>query len=171
MTKLAIFGAVACGVWWLLGDSRPTGKPRAERAARRVPRAELAARATAGDGKTSDAHDQAARNGATPAFAKPLQPKTEAEVGKLRIKLGYAGFRSETAASIFLGLKFDRPGRRLRSSAVARSASATAVTSKSLMYTVGSAGVVLLPARSRPLVPHARRGKTTSSSACPMRST
>ncbi len=38
-------------------------------------------------------------------MAKPLQPKTEAEVGKLRAKLNYAGFRSETAPSIFLGLK------------------------------------------------------------------
>jgi tight adherence protein C len=34
-----------------------------------------------------------------------LQPKTEAEVGKLRAKLNYAGFRTEVAPSIFLGLK------------------------------------------------------------------
>ena len=38
-------------------------------------------------------------------MAKPLQPKNEAEVGKLRAKLNYAGFRGETAPSIFLGLK------------------------------------------------------------------
>jgi tight adherence protein C len=43
---------------------------------------------------------------ATPAFSKPLQPKSEEEVGKLRLKLGFAGFRSETAPSIFLGIKF-----------------------------------------------------------------
>ena len=42
---------------------------------------------------------------ATPTFSKPLQPKTEEEVGKLKLKLGYAGFRGETATSIFLGLK------------------------------------------------------------------
>ena len=30
MTKLAIFGAVACGVWWLL-EILAKGKPRAER--------------------------------------------------------------------------------------------------------------------------------------------
>ena len=41
-----------------------------------------------------------------PALAKPLQPKTEPELGKLKTKLANAGFRSETAGSIFLGLKF-----------------------------------------------------------------
>ena len=43
---------------------------------------------------------------ATPALAKPLQPKTELELGKLKTKLSYAGFRGESAGSIFLGLKF-----------------------------------------------------------------
>jgi tight adherence protein C len=43
---------------------------------------------------------------ATPALAKPLQPKNEREVGKLKLRLTQAGFRSEAAPSIFLGLKF-----------------------------------------------------------------
>ena len=43
---------------------------------------------------------------ATPALAKPLQPKNEMELGKLKAKLSYAGFRGESAGSIFLGLKF-----------------------------------------------------------------
>ncbi len=34
---------------------------------------------------------------ASPGLAKPLQPKSEDEVGKLQLKLGYAGFRSEAA--------------------------------------------------------------------------
>ncbi len=42
---------------------------------------------------------------ATPAFARPLQPKNRHEAGKLKDKLSYAGFRRETSASIFLGLK------------------------------------------------------------------
>jgi tight adherence protein C len=41
-----------------------------------------------------------------PALAKPLTPKSEAEMGKLRKKLSVAGFRSEAAPSVFLGLKF-----------------------------------------------------------------
>lgn len=43
---------------------------------------------------------------ASPTLAKPLQPKTEGEVGKLKSRLAQAGFRSETAPTVFLGLKF-----------------------------------------------------------------
>ena len=43
---------------------------------------------------------------ASPALAAPLQPKNEFEISKLRLKLSHAGFRSESAATIFLGLKF-----------------------------------------------------------------
>ncbi len=43
---------------------------------------------------------------ASPALAKPLQPKTETDVSKLKLRLAQAGFRSEGAASVFLGLKF-----------------------------------------------------------------
>jgi len=42
----------------------------------------------------------------TPAFAKTLGHKSEAELGKLKTKLSAAGFRGESAGSIFLGLKF-----------------------------------------------------------------
>jgi tight adherence protein C len=41
----------------------------------------------------------------SPALAKPLQPKNEAEVGKLRGKLTQAGFRNESAVHIYLGTK------------------------------------------------------------------
>jgi len=40
-----------------------------------------------------------------PALAKPLQPKTEKDMGKLKMKLAHAGFRSEAAPQIFLGMK------------------------------------------------------------------
>ena len=54
--------------------------------------------------KTADAisHMLAA---ASPALAKPLQPKTEKEQSKLKLKLGYAGFRGEAAPQIFLMMK------------------------------------------------------------------
>ena len=38
-------------------------------------------------------------------MAKPLQPKTAAEAGRLKSKLSEAGIRSEAAAGVFLGLK------------------------------------------------------------------
>jgi tight adherence protein C len=43
---------------------------------------------------------------ASPALAKPLQPKTELEASALKMKLAIAGFRGETAPSVYLGLKF-----------------------------------------------------------------
>lgn len=43
---------------------------------------------------------------ASPTLAKPLQPKTEQEVGKLKLRMAQAGFRSEAAPTLFLGLKF-----------------------------------------------------------------
>jgi len=39
------------------------------------------------------------------AFSKPLMPQSELERSKLRLRLAHAGFRSEHAAAIFLGLK------------------------------------------------------------------
>ena len=43
---------------------------------------------------------------ASPTLAKPLQPKNEQEVSKLRLRMAQAGFRSEAAPTLFLGLKF-----------------------------------------------------------------
>ncbi len=43
---------------------------------------------------------------ATPAFSKALQPKNENDIGKLKLKLVVAGFRSEGAPAMFLSLKF-----------------------------------------------------------------
>ncbi len=42
---------------------------------------------------------------AAPAVAKHLQPKTEEEVGKLKVRLSEAGFRTEGASGVFLTLK------------------------------------------------------------------
>ena len=102
LTKLAIFGAVACGAWWLL-ELLAAGKPRAERRLDEF-REPGSRRADAGVTKRSVGMAKFLEK-ATPRFSRPLQPKTEAEVGKLRLKLSFAGFRSETAPSIFLGLK------------------------------------------------------------------
>ena len=42
---------------------------------------------------------------AAPALSAPLQPKTELEQNKLKQSLSYAGFRGESAPSIYMGLK------------------------------------------------------------------
>jgi tight adherence protein C len=137
MTKLAIFGAVACGVWWLL-ELLAKGKPRAERRLEEL--REPNTRRT--DGRATKRSEGMARllEKATPTFSRPLQPKTEEEVGKLRLKLGYAGFRGETSASIFLGLKliglvggFVIGGGTLIFT--------KGLTTEAAMYTVGCAGI------------------------------
>ena len=42
---------------------------------------------------------------ASPALAKPLRPTSELEASKLKQKLSAAGFRGESATSIYLGMK------------------------------------------------------------------
>jgi tight adherence protein C len=41
----------------------------------------------------------------TPQFARPLQPKSEADASKLRLRVMHAGFRSDKAVTVYLGLK------------------------------------------------------------------
>jgi tight adherence protein C len=141
LTKLAIFGAVAC-VAWLLLDLLAKGKPRAESrlddfrdpSRRADPR-----KGGRGVTRRSDGMTRLLER-ASPKMAKPLQPKNEAEVGRLRAKLNYSGFRSEAAPSVFLGLKtvslivgFLAGGGSMLFTKGA--------TTEAVMYTVGIAGI------------------------------
>lgn len=101
----AMFGLFAAVAWWLLetvagNKSRATERldeyknPRARRDQK-----DLSAL------KKSDAMTKVLEK-ATPTLAKPLAPKSELELSKLKTKLANAGFRGESAGSIFLGLKF-----------------------------------------------------------------
>ena len=103
IVPLAIFGAFATVAWWVL-DRVAAGKPRTiERLDElKFPRKRNSAESAL---KKSDPVTKMLAR-ATPALAKPLQPKNELELGKLRSKLSYAGFRGEASGSIFLGLKF-----------------------------------------------------------------
>ncbi len=101
---LALFGMFAAVAWWAL-ELVAAGKPRAlerldelKNPGKRREREELAL-------KKADTMTKMLEK-ATPALAKPLQPKSELELGKLKTKLANAGFRSEAAGSVFLGLKF-----------------------------------------------------------------
>ncbi len=40
------------------------------------------------------------------ALSKPLMPQTELEQSELRLKLAHAGFRSDSAVSVYLGIRF-----------------------------------------------------------------
>ncbi|HEY1861567.1 MAG TPA: hypothetical protein VGG61_14500, partial [Gemmataceae bacterium] len=40
------------------------------------------------------------------ALSQPLMPQTELEQSAIKIRLANAGFRSESAVSVYLGLRF-----------------------------------------------------------------
>ena len=104
---LAIFGLFAVVAWWLL-ETFASGRPRMEQ------RLEEFSDPNASRNR-KEAEEQSSKKSlamtrvlekASPALAKPLQPKSELEVSKLKARLAHAGFRSEAAPSIYLGSKF-----------------------------------------------------------------
>jgi tight adherence protein C len=100
LLPLAIFGLFAVVAWWLLAlfaGHRTRADERLE---------EFSNPAKRRDEKGKKGSVSSVLEKATPALAKPLQPKNEQEVGRLKMRLGVAGFRGEAAPSIFLGLKF-----------------------------------------------------------------
>jgi tight adherence protein C len=142
LVKLAIFGAVALGVWFLL-EVLAKGSSRAEQ---RLDDLRDPSRRR-GDGRDANRGVTKRADGmtkllerASPRLSKHLQPKSEADVGKLRAKLNYAGFRGETAPSIFLGLKaiFIVVGFLAGGGAMLFTKGAT---TEALMYTVGIGGI------------------------------
>jgi len=140
LTKLAIFGAAACGAWLLL-EILSKSAPRAEQRLDdfRDPSRRREAAGARGITKRSDGMARLLEL-ASPRMARPLQPKTEEEVGRLRAKLNYAGFRGETAPSVFLGLKTICLGIGF----VAGGGTmwfTKGATTEALMYTVGIAGI------------------------------
>lgn len=105
LLPFALFGAFAAGAWVTL-EMLARRKNRSEerldeiRAGSNKRRKSLAD----GSGKRSDAMTRVLQM-ATPALAKPLTPKNAKEAGKLKARLCHAGFRSENATTMFLGLK------------------------------------------------------------------
>jgi tight adherence protein C len=104
LLPLAIFGVVALMAWVLFeffGGRKSRTVERLDEL--RDPNARR--REQSVKGKKGDAMAKMFEM-ATPAFAKPLKPKNEFEANKLKVKLSAAGFRSDAAASVFLGFKF-----------------------------------------------------------------
>ena len=96
----AFFGIAA--VAWMLMDYFSSQTSRAEErlSELRDPRKRKADRDAGKSEKMAKVLEKAS------PLAKPLQPKTEKEVGKLKERLSYAGFRSESATGVFLSMKF-----------------------------------------------------------------
>jgi tight adherence protein C len=105
IVPFALFGAFAALAWWGL-DYFLSGKQRAlERLDELKDPHKRNRDFTKSALKKSDTFTRLLEK-ASPALSKPLQPKSALETSQLKSKLAIAGFRSESAPSIFLGFKF-----------------------------------------------------------------
>lgn len=105
LVPISLFGTFAALTWWGL-DYMMAAKPRAVERLEELkdPRRRRTAAANTAL-KQTDAFTRVLEK-ASPSLAKPLQPKTELELSRLKLRLANAGFRSELASSVFLGFKF-----------------------------------------------------------------
>jgi len=105
MVPFAVFIAIGALAWWALGmvagkESRAHERLEELRKPRSLREQELGLPKRKGEKMTKVIQN------AAPAFAKPMQPQDQATVDKLKIRLANAGFRGESASTIFLGSKF-----------------------------------------------------------------
>ncbi len=103
---LAIFGVFAAGAWLLL-DVFASDRQRTEQRLDEFKDPRRRRRDLEMDAKTGKKSEAMARllEKASPTLAKPLTPKSEIEASKLKTRLVTAGFRSEAAPSVYLGIK------------------------------------------------------------------
>ena len=101
LLPIAVFGAIAAVAWlaleWMSGRDSKAEKRLDEF---RDPNLRKRKEEMASAGTMTRVLEAA-----TPTLAKPLQPKTEKEASQLKQRLSEAGFRSEGAATVCLGLK------------------------------------------------------------------
>lgn len=100
----AVFGAFLFGAWALLSIWADRDEKPLERLERMA-----ATRSDAPDEPTvmkKNDRVQELLERAAPVLSKPLMPKSEFEHSQLKLRLANAGFRSENAVAIYLGLKF-----------------------------------------------------------------
>jgi len=104
LVPFAVFAAIAASAWFVL-DLVAANKSRSEE---RLEELSNPNRGKGRDGRSDKKSDRMTRmlEKATPALAKPLAPKKEKDKIKLKDKLSFAGFRHESSATIYLGLKF-----------------------------------------------------------------
>jgi len=104
LLPIAMFGLFAA-LAWLAGDWFSSKNTRAEQRLDEFSDPQLRSEREK-DKQSSSKSMRKMLEKAAPSLAKPLQPKTEEEVGKLRQRLQRAGFRGENAPTAFLGMKF-----------------------------------------------------------------
>lgn len=138
LTQLAIFGCVAALVWAAMEFLGGGGKSRAEERLDEFKDPRNKARGA--NGAKGDSMTRLIE-AASPRLSAPLKPKNEAEEGKLKQRLQHAGYRSENAVTIFLGMKF----LCLMLGFFASGGSMLylkGMTTEAIMYTVGISGIL-----------------------------
>ena len=108
LTKLlpfAIFGLFAVIAWMVL-EKLGGRKQRAEERLDELRNPSARRRAEQGGAPVKKAATMGRMLSKASPMAKPLQPKSAEDQGKLKRRLGEAGFRTENSTGVFLGLKF-----------------------------------------------------------------
>src|SRR5688572_26746084 len=103
IVPIALFGLFAALAWWVL-NYFTADKSRTVERLEELRDPTLRRRTQEAQSKKADAVSRVLEKAA--GAAKPLAPKNEFEANKLKAKLSSAGFRGDTHASVFLGLKF-----------------------------------------------------------------
>jgi tight adherence protein C len=103
LIPLLIFGAFVCGVFGMLSML----SNRNSRAAQRLDRlARPASLAEIEDPKVSKKDRFHGIMEVAKSFSAPMMPQTELERSELKVRLANAGFRSDSAVSVYLGIRF-----------------------------------------------------------------
>ncbi|HEX5105817.1 MAG TPA: type II secretion system F family protein, partial [Pirellulaceae bacterium] len=104
VVQIAVFGGIAA-LAWIAVEWLARSNSRAEQRLEEFRDPMARKKREEGAGPKKDAAVSRMLKAAAPTLAKPLQAKTEKEQSKLKLKLGYAGFRGEAAPQIFLMMK------------------------------------------------------------------
>lgn len=104
LIPLAVFGGAMAVAWlfleWFGGGNRARAEERLDEL-----RDPLARRKKDESRNATQAMTRVIEK-ASPALAKPLRPANEKDAGRLKQRLSQAGFRSQEASTVFLGVKF-----------------------------------------------------------------
>src|SRR5437867_1344512 len=105
LVPAGVFGVILFGAWALLSIMAD----RDERPLARLKRLSSGWRHAGGAAESSvlrkNDRVQEILALAAPALSRPLMPKSEYEQSQLKMRLATAGWRSESAVSVYLGLK------------------------------------------------------------------
>lgn len=136
IVPFALFGLFAAVTWWVL-EYFTADKSRTEERLDELKDPTLRRRNQDLTSKKADAVSRVLEKAS--AAAKPLAPKNEFEANKVKARLATAGFRGDTHASAFLGIKFV-----LMSVGFALTGGATlftmGITKNALVWTIGVTG-------------------------------